>query len=177
LPCDAVLGHARDVVWRHKNLLVAALALGGCGGARAMPDTSRVTEPPGPSITATTIGRAGRATPFGVSGVGDVAVIDGTTLDPTYGYTPENPVRVGGFGSDDPESGQRAYLGALYGPEGQPIYYERVGSQPGADCVLDVFAITYEGLGDQPLLLYVDLYHRERLRAPLGLRGLGPVAQ
>ncbi len=147
----------------------------GCGGARAIPDTTRVTEPDGPRVTATTIGSAGRGTPFGVSGVGAVTVIEGTTIDPTYAYTRENPARVGGFGSEDPESGESSYLASLYGPHGEPLYYERLGSQPGYDGILDVFAITYDGLGDEALILYLDPYHRESLRAPLGLTGLSAV--
>ena len=157
--------------------LIFALASVGCGGAQLPPDPAgapvAVMEPEPLRIAGTTIGPSGRATPFGVSGADPYATLEGSTLDPTYAYTPQNPVRVGGFSSDDPEAAQRAFLNALWGPQGQPIYYERIGSCcPLPDMgMLDAFALTYEGLEGPPLVVYVDLYHSDRVWLPLGLRG------
>ncbi len=127
------------------------------------------------AISGVTIGPEGRATPWGVSGGDPLAALEGPTLDPTYGYNPENPVRVGGVEDEDnPESGQQGFLNALLGPQGQPIYYERIGSCcPNPDFgMLDAFAITYEGMGDAHLVLYLDAYHRAPLYVPVGLTAI-----
>lgn len=156
-----------------------ALVLVGCGGAAhaSVRDVAlapaEVTEPEGLRVAAVTIGPEGRSTPFGVSGGDPIAALEGPTLDPTYGFTPENPARVGGFGDEDPESGEKSFLHALWGPEGQPVYFERIGSccpiEPFG--MLDAFAVTYPGLEGEPLVLYLDAYHRAPLHVPMGLRG------
>ena len=112
----------------------------------------------------------GRVTPYGVSGGPQMMELRESTGDPSYGYTPQNPVRVGGRS----EEAEVRYLSSLFGPEGQPIFYERIGSccstekhQP-----LDAFRILYEGLGQRPLVLYLDVYELEEPRVPMGLRGV-----
>jgi hypothetical protein len=91
-------------------------------------------------------------------------------VDPTYGLIPENPVRVGGG-----PSGERAYLEALRGPQGEPVVSRRLGSccefeTPngfGGMGMLDLYEVTYEGL-DAPVRLYLDMYDEEEVHAPSG---------
>lgn len=82
----------------------------------------------------------------------------------------ENPIRVGG----DFFTGvarERAYLDNLRGPNGEKLTYERHGSTPGIDSILDIYEIY--GLAKQ-IILYVDLYKYEELMAPAGLTCAGP---
>jgi hypothetical protein len=91
-------------------------------------------------------------------------------VDPTYGIVPENPVRIGGG-----PSGERAYLGALRGPRGEPVVSRRLGSccefeTPngfGGMGLLDLYEVTYEGL-DAPVRLYLDMYDEDEVHAPPG---------
>lgn len=90
----------------------------------------------------------------------------------SYGLVPENPVRVGGG-----PSGERAYLGALRSPRGEPVVSRRLGSccefqTPhgfNGRGLLDVYEVTYDGL-DAPVRLYLDMYEEEEVRAPAGFR-------
>src|SRR5688572_2841265 len=90
--------------------------------------------------------------------------------DPTYGYTTENPVQVGG-GAMYVKAREQRYLDALRGPGGQSIQYKRIGSvpqSPNSRTILDRYEVTYGGL-EQPMTLYLDAYHFWTPRAPKGL--------
>ena len=91
------------------------------------------------------------------------------STDPTYGYTLENPIRVGGDFFTGVER-QRAYLDNLRGPNGERFTYNRRGSTPGLDSILDIYELY--GLADV-VVLYVDLYKYEELMAPVGLTCAG----
>lgn len=83
-----------------------------------------------------------------------------------YGYTREEPIKVGG----GPRA-EHTYLQRLRGPQGQQLRYERRGSvhaPPPVGGLLDMYEVTYDGL-EKPLTLYLDMYHTEELRAPDGL--------
>jgi hypothetical protein len=82
-----------------------------------------------------------------------------------YGYTPEDPIKVGGG-----VGGEHEYLKRLRGPKGQPLRYVRRGSRgvPGSG-LLDLYEVTFEGL-EKPVTLYLDMYHHEDPRAPAGFR-------
>lgn len=84
--------------------------------------------------------------------------------DDTYGYTAENPIRVGGGAFGGPSRG-RAYLDNLLGPNGEALTYQRIGSEPIEDTILDIYQIS--GLA-QPVQLYLDSYNSELLQAPVG---------
>jgi hypothetical protein len=84
--------------------------------------------------------------------------------DFTYGFTQENPVKVGGGAFDGPPR-ERAYLDNLRGPNGESITYERTGSLPFGDTILDAFEI--KGLS-QSVTLYIDEYNYTEPRAPVG---------
>jgi hypothetical protein len=87
--------------------------------------------------------------------------------DPTYAYTSENAVRVGGGWLDGPAR-ERAYLDNLQGPNGEPISYEREGSFESEGTILDEYSLTYTGL-DIPITIYIDEYSYEELYAPMNL--------
>lgn len=118
--------------------------------------------------------QGGRGYPAGSSASGEAVVLTETAASADYGYTPEEPVRVGnGVPSDGPRR-SRLYLSALRGPEGQSIEFERRGSccpfeteHSSLGGLLDVYEITFEGLGE-PILLYIDMYDPGELLIPQG---------
>lgn len=84
--------------------------------------------------------------------------------DPTYGYSMDNPIKVGGDVFGGP-SRERAYLDNLLGPKGQLIGYNRLGSTAYGNTILDVYEIY--GL-NKSITLYIDEYSFEELKAPVG---------
>ncbi len=86
------------------------------------------------------------------------------STDDSYGYSEDNPIRVGGDAYDGPPR-ERAYLDNLAGPAGEPITYERSGSFDYGGTILDIFVIS--GLGE-PVALYVDEYSFSEPQAPAG---------
>ena len=102
----------------------------------------------------------------GPGGLSPCAVSD----DPTYGWTRENAVPIGG-GAMYVSARERRYLDALRGSEGQAVRYRRIGSVPKAPndlTILDRYEVTYDGLL-APAELYLDAYHYWEPRAPKGL--------
>jgi hypothetical protein len=88
----------------------------------------------------------------------------GTASDPLYGTVPERPIRVGGG-----PAGERRFLSALRGPQGQAIVFQRLGSCcPFHGHLLDMYDIRYDSLPDA-IVLYLDMYERDSPKAPLGL--------
>ncbi len=87
------------------------------------------------------------------------------STDSTYGYTKDNPIKVGGDWFEGPAR-EDAYLDALSGPNGESISYERLGSIDYGDTILDEYQVSYSG--SQPVLLYLDEYSYEELMAPVG---------
>ncbi|WP_210515398.1 hypothetical protein [Hymenobacter terricola] len=103
-------------------------------------------------------------------------LIQETSKDETYGFTANNPVRVGG-GREAGARNQQRYLNALLGPHGEVIEYERQGSccafkipAEGIDNEgqLDVYSLTWKGR-KEPLKLYLNMYEDGPLAAPMGL--------
>ena len=86
------------------------------------------------------------------------------STDTTYGYTEANPIKVGGGAFDGP-SRERAYLDHLRGPNGEALSYERQGSLPSGDTILDIYHITGPGIDET---LYIDEYNFSELQAPVG---------
>ncbi|HWQ46916.1 MAG TPA: hypothetical protein VN376_08620 [Longilinea sp.] len=87
------------------------------------------------------------------------------STDPTYGYSQDNPIRVGGDAFDGPFR-EDAYLTALRGHNGQVISSSRY-SLPYGDTILDVFTITFPGAPGQ-LIIYIDEYSYAEPQAPVG---------
>ncbi|MBF9238874.1 hypothetical protein I2I05_15835 [Hymenobacter sp. BT683] len=105
-------------------------------------------------------------------------VVRGVSEDATYGYTAENPVRVGG-GRTAGARNQQRYLNALKGPNGQDVTYARQASccafktRRGAvdnTALLDVYQVTWAGKAT-PVTLYINMYRGGRLLAPQGFTG------
>ncbi|KAA3644609.1 MAG: hypothetical protein DWQ07_14435 [Chloroflexi bacterium] len=96
------------------------------------------------------------------SGVGDGCAI---SVDDSYGYTEENPIRVGGDAFDGPPRA-RAFFDNLLGPNGESVSYERSGSFGFGDTILDGYVVTIAG--GQTVTLYVDQYTYTDPEAPVG---------
>lgn len=102
--------------------------------------------------------------------------IDEISSDPTYGYTQENPIMVGGglFGGAQNE---RRFLNALMGPDGEAITYSRQGSccefktKNGLDGggLLDMYIIAHRGL-EKEVVLYLNMYDSDTLKIPVGFK-------
>jgi len=101
--------------------------------------------------------------------------LSGLAADDSYGYSAENPIKIGG---EDLMLGpylQRLFLNSIAGPDGQPLKYMRVGScctfqtEKGINGVglLDKYQITWEGQ-DQPVILYLNMYDTGAVLAPVG---------
>lgn len=86
------------------------------------------------------------------------------STDPEYGYTEAKAIRVGGGAWDGPPR-ERYYLDNLKGPHGEEVTYQRLGSLPYEDTILDEYEVVY---GDTTVLLYIDEYAFEPPLAPLG---------
>ncbi len=89
--------------------------------------------------------------------------------DPTYGYSQERPIQVGGVGYP---GRQKRYLDALRGPKGETLSFERAGSTlhagaNGEETMLDLYTVKHEGLA-KPVTLFLDWYHYTELFAPQG---------
>jgi len=97
--------------------------------------------------------------------------LTGVSEDASYGYTQQNPVKVGGGPSNE-----RKYLNALQGPNGEAIEYSRRGSccmfetpnGMGGFGLLDAYEVKYKGL-EKPIVIYVDMYDYGYLKAPKGM--------
>ncbi len=97
------------------------------------------------------------------------------STDKTYGYTQENPIKVGGGAFDGPPR-ERAYLDNLLGANGEEISYVRAGSIPFGNTILDAFEITVAG---KKVTLYFDEYAYTEPQAPVGFTCVGefPLSQ
>jgi hypothetical protein len=84
-----------------------------------------------------------------------------------FGYSPENPVKVGG-GAESGVANEHAWLDSLRGPNGEPTTWFRIGScctflTPNAPAdmqghgALDAYEVTVQGQS-RPVLLYVNMY-------------------
>jgi hypothetical protein len=146
-------------------MLVAwALAIGACA-----------SPPPNPEIVSRTV-QGGKGVPNGKSeGPGPFLPLSRLAQDKSYGFSPGNPIKVGGAKSRVGSLRQRIYLNSLRGPNGEPIEYERKGAccpfdtanaEQGAG-FLDVFKIVYLG-GSEELTLYINMYDEAPLQVPVG---------
>jgi hypothetical protein len=93
------------------------------------------------------------------------------TPDETYGLTPENPIRIGGWAGGYARI--EGYLFGLGGAGGmEPLIYRRTGSVIQGGRTLDVYLVYYEyeapdAFGPEANL-YFDRYSYERPLAPFG---------
>lgn len=99
------------------------------------------------------------------------------STDPTYGFSEKNPIQVGGVDKMEGPLNEIRYLNALAGPNGEDVYYYRLGSccpiksknDPfGAGVVmLDNYLLTWEGAKDT-VSIYINMYDYGELRALVG---------
>ena len=95
------------------------------------------------------------------------------STDETYGFTENNPVKVGGIGSGP--HNERNYLNSLTGPNGEKVSYDRLGSccefksknSPFGMGLLDKYALTYEGKKDT-VTIYLNMFDKAKIMAPVG---------
>lgn len=99
------------------------------------------------------------------------ATKSGGTVADDYGYSENNPIKVGGV-SDGPAM-ERKFLNSLAGLNGETVTYKRVGSccafeTPNSPWggMLDMYEVTIEG-GDTKVL-YLNMYDQGDLSAPKG---------
>jgi hypothetical protein len=101
--------------------------------------------------------------------------LDSISIDETYGYSVDNPIMVGGDW-DNAVKNERRFLNALLGPNGEAVTYTRLGSccafrTPhgviGDAGLLDRYELKIDGAA-KPVVLYVNMYDKGKLRAPKG---------
>ncbi len=156
-------------------LLPALTATGACAHRRLLP-------PPQLVVSATA---QGRGWPYGESGGGEVQHLARTAEHDSYGWRHTDPVMLGGYNidpaQDTSEPRQTRFLNSLWGPGGETVFYERVGTccpfqffgAPLDKGLLDVYTLTWEG-SKEPRHLYLDRYHTGPLLIPTGLTSRVP---
>jgi hypothetical protein len=82
--------------------------------------------------------------------------------DPTYGYSQDNPVQVGGDETD-----RAAYLDNLVDPVGIPVSYTYADSESYGGSTLSVYELS-SPLAEKPVNLYIDEHLSAELMAPVG---------
>lgn len=95
--------------------------------------------------------------------------------DSTYGYTPENPIKVGGIKEEQKNQNQLRYLERLRGPKGEKVVFERRGSCCAHDNpngfmgrgLLDQYEVRYAGR-EGSIILYLSLYDYDDPKIPVG---------
>jgi hypothetical protein len=92
------------------------------------------------------------------------------STDPAYGTTEGTAIQTGGGAFDGPPR-ERAYLDNLLGPNGEETNYERLGSLPYEDTILDIYEVTY---GGTTVTLYLDEYNWQEPQAPVGFTCAAP---
>ena len=99
-----------------------------------------------------------------------------TSNDTDYGYSEENPIKLGGFLLGTEYAGYHQYFfSRLHGPNGEKLQIQRLGSccefedpsMPMGGGLLDRYELKYEGQKD-PAVVYVNLYKFESPMAPKG---------
>jgi len=95
--------------------------------------------------------------------------------DPTYGFSSDNPIEVGGV--DMGPVNERRFLNALAGPNGETVSYYRANSCCPTESkndpfgfgtvMLDNYSVTWEGSVDT-VSIYINMYDEGTLKAPKG---------
>lgn len=108
----------------------------------------------------------------------DMLLIEGTSTDPTYGLTEENPINVGGFAMVG-TSYINLYFNSLLGETGNTITYNRIASCRQIETpngrngrgFIDLYSVQIEG-EENPIKIYINMYDcRLPLKAPMGFVG------
>lgn len=100
--------------------------------------------------------------------------IDGISTDPTYGFTPDNPIKLGGIPSRDMDFRIQSYFSRVITPEGLPIQWEpmrpccpfHTPHGVGEEGMLEVYYITLPG--QRRTRFFVDHYEEGTVLTPVG---------
>jgi hypothetical protein len=102
-------------------------------------------------------------------------IITEISRDKKYGYDENYPVNLGFLPLSTGEINVQRYFGALAGPQGQKISYNKIESccpfptkkfDAGAG-LLDIYEVTWEGLST-PKRIYINMYEKGKVIAPEG---------
>lgn len=102
-------------------------------------------------------------------------VITEISSDRKYGYDQDYPVNLGFLPIQTAEINVKRYFGALAGPKGETITYEKVDSccpfpsaknDMGAG-IIDIYEVKWDGL-KEPKRIYINLYEKGQVLAPEG---------
>jgi hypothetical protein len=88
------------------------------------------------------------------------------SIDESYGYSSENPIKVGG----GPIAGPRNrvyYLDSLIGKNGEKIHYSKLGPEMRGEILLDKYEVWHDGM-EGTVALYLDKTNHAELMAPVG---------
>jgi|GEM_PF-6063592 len=107
------------------------------------------------------------------SNLSKATFLPGVSADPTYGFTKENPVYLGG-GSSQGRANEIAYFSSLFDAEGNPVTFEKIkersseslegqNSTDGLHC----FKVKSRSLGTTDTI-YVSIYKYHQPYAPIG---------
>jgi hypothetical protein len=96
--------------------------------------------------------------------------------DEEYGYTANNPIKVGG-GLKNGVQNEYRYLNRLSGPNGEKVGYYRKGScchfksRNGINGIglLDVYYVSYQNKSDT-VKMYINMYDADKVAAPKGFK-------
>lgn len=98
-----------------------------------------------------------------------------TSTDAKYGFDQDYPVNLGFLPIQTAEINIKRYFGALSGPNGEALKYNKVDSccpfpskknEMGAG-IIDIYEVTWEGL-KTPHRVYINLYEKGKVMAPKG---------
>ena len=96
------------------------------------------------------------------------------SADPSYGLTPDNPIRVGNTNIADGLQREELYLYTLRGPNFEEVTFTRLNPQYNAAReIVDGYTVSYQGLAE-PLTLYFEIFKFETPKAPLGFNCEAP---
>lgn len=109
----------------------------------------------------------------GQSNLGKAQFLPGVSTNTTYGYSPENPVKVGG-GKSTGAQNEVSYLSALFDKNGKPVKFRQIDNccpeyvdSANLNKMLHRFLIKYRGSREADTL-YLDIYEHEQPYAPMG---------
>ena len=99
------------------------------------------------------------------------------TADSTYGYTIDNPIKVGGFIHERGPRNEREYLSHLLSEYGEAPSIQRRGSccpfttsfGLGRTGLLDIFELIFQSKKDT-VVLYINMYDYEKPKLPKGFK-------
>ncbi len=102
-------------------------------------------------------------------------IITEISADSKYGFDQDYPVNLGFLPIQTAEINIKRYFGALSGPNGEALKYNKVDSccpfpskknEMGAG-IIDIYEVTWDGL-KTPHRIYINLYEKGKVMAPKG---------